>query len=317
MTAKACLMLLLLWSIPLCAPAQSADSTDVAGNHDSTALHTATLEETVVTGVPMPVKLQNALAQYRIITKAAMLAQGAVTVADALTTQLNINLGNDRVLGSNITMQGLGGDKVKLLIDGLPVNGRENGNIDLGQISLNNVARIEIVQGPMSVLYGSDALGGVINIITAKATKQAVSAGFNYEDAGRYNADVAGSASAIAYKAAWVEISQKALVTWIRLTRSAHSFSSLKSNGWPISPIAILRHPALGSPQPPTLCRNRLQPAAPWLAGHTPLLHQMNITVQLARTIASWRAGTGEREPGGWITATRITAASASRASRI
>src|ERR1041385_6290935 len=92
------------------------------------------LNETVVTGVPMPVKLQNALAQYRIITKEAMKEQGAVTVADALTTQLNIDLGNDRVLGSNITMQGLGGDKVKVLIDGLPVNGRENGNIDLGQI---------------------------------------------------------------------------------------------------------------------------------------------------------------------------------------
>ncbi len=78
----------------------------------------------------MPVKLQNALSQYRIITKEAMKAQGAVTLADALTTQLNINLGTDRILGSNLTMQGLGGDKVKILIDGLPVNGRENGNVE-------------------------------------------------------------------------------------------------------------------------------------------------------------------------------------------
>lgn len=152
------------------------------------------LDETVVTGVPTPVKLQNALAQYRIITKEAMKAQGAVTVADALSTQLNINLGNDRVLGANMTMQGLGGDKVKVLIDGLPVNGRENGNVDLGQLSLNNVARIEIVQGPMSVVYGSDALGGVINIITAKPKKPVEgSVGFNWEDVGRYNADIAGA----------------------------------------------------------------------------------------------------------------------------
>jgi outer membrane receptor for ferrienterochelin and colicins len=152
------------------------------------------LNETVVTGVPVPVRLQNALAQYRIITKEAMKAQGAVTVADALTTQLNINIGNDRVLGSNITMQGLGGDKVKVLIDGLPVNGRENGNIDLGQLSLNDVARIEIVQGPMSVVYGSDALGGVINIITSKPKKKMeTSAGFNWESAGKYNVDVAGA----------------------------------------------------------------------------------------------------------------------------
>jgi outer membrane receptor for ferrienterochelin and colicins len=152
------------------------------------------LGETVVTGVPTPVKLQNALAQYRIITREAMKAQGAITVAEALSTQLNINMGNDRVLGSNMNMQGLGGDKVKVLIDGMPVNGRENGNVDLGQLSLNNVSRIEIVQGPMSVVYGSDALGGVINIITNKtAKKPELSAGFNYESAGRYNADVAGA----------------------------------------------------------------------------------------------------------------------------
>jgi len=109
------------------------------------------LDETVVTGVSAPVKMQNALSQYRVITKEAMKAQGAVTVADALTTQLNLNIGNDRALGSNITMQGLGGDKVKILIDGLPVNGRENGNVDLGQLSVNNVARIEIVQ-PISAI---------------------------------------------------------------------------------------------------------------------------------------------------------------------
>jgi outer membrane receptor for ferrienterochelin and colicins len=152
------------------------------------------LDETVVTGVSAPVKMQNALSQYRVITKEAMKAQGAVTVADALTTQLNLNIGNDRALGANITMQGLGGDKVKILIDGLPVNGRENGNVDLGQLSLNNVARIEIVQGPMSVRYGSDALGGVINIITSKAKKKTeVNTGFNYEDVGRYNADVAAA----------------------------------------------------------------------------------------------------------------------------
>jgi outer membrane receptor for ferrienterochelin and colicins len=193
MIGKVRITILLLLSMPACALAQSADSTARPGIPDSTIRY-STLEEMVVTGVPMPVKMQNALAQYRIITREAMKAQGAVTVADALTTQLNINLGNDRVLGSNITMQGLGGDKVKVLIDGLPVNGRENGNIDLGQISLNNVARIEIVQGPMSVLYGSDALGGVINIITAKARKKAeAGAGFNYEDFGRYNADVYGA----------------------------------------------------------------------------------------------------------------------------
>lgn len=180
--------------LPACVFAQVADTSFATTDTASGYMIGGMLNETVVTGVPVPVKLQNALSQYRIITKEAMKAQGAVTVADALSTQLNINLGNDRVLGSNITMQGMGGDKVKVLVDGLPVNGRENGNIDLGQLSLNNVARIEIVQGPMSVAYGSDALGGVLNIITAKPKKKvAASAGFNWEDVSKYNIDAAAS----------------------------------------------------------------------------------------------------------------------------
>jgi len=152
------------------------------------------LNETVVTGVPRPTRLENALSQYRVITRAENMAQGNITLADALATRLNINVGNDQILGTNTTMQGMRGDKIKILIDGLPVNGREGGNIDMGQLNLNNVERIEMVQGPMSVVYGSDALGGVINLITRKTSKTwEVGAGFNYESIGKYNADFSAS----------------------------------------------------------------------------------------------------------------------------
>lgn len=187
-------ILLILFCMGLAGSLAAQNASDYFLEKDSLAqsLH-STLQETVVTGVSKPVRLQNALSQYRVITKAAMRAQGAVSVADALTTQLNININTDAILGANTSMQGLGGDKLKVLIDGLPVNGRENGNIDLGQLSLNNVSKIEVVQGPMSVLYGSDALGGVINIITDQQRRKAsLSAGFNYETVGKYNVDVAG-----------------------------------------------------------------------------------------------------------------------------
>lgn len=179
----------LLIAAPILSNGQDADTLQKAFSERHTSL-----DETIVTGVPVPVKMQDALSQYRVVTKSAMKAQGAVNVAEALSTQLGIRMGNDGILGSKISMQGMGGDKVKILIDGLPVNGRENGNIDLGQLSLNNVDRIEIIQGPMSVVYGSDALGGVINIITHKPKKSVEgSAGFNYETVGRYNFDFAGS----------------------------------------------------------------------------------------------------------------------------
>lgn len=145
--------------------------------------------EVVVTGVSAPVKLQNALSLYRVIDEKQFKAQGAVTLADALTTQLGLQLGTDPVLGTSVQSQGLRADKVKILIDGLPVNGRENGAVDLGQLNLARVARIEVVQGPMSVMYGSDALGGVINLITKKTLRRQFTARSFVESVGRYNVD--------------------------------------------------------------------------------------------------------------------------------
>ncbi|XZF12864.1 TonB-dependent receptor plug domain-containing protein [Chitinophagaceae bacterium MMS25-I14] len=154
----------------------------------------AALNEYVITGLAQPVARQDALSLYRVISREALASQGSVSLADALSTQLNININNDAVLGSGISMQGMSGDKVKILVDGIPVNGREGGNIDLGQINLNNIDHIEIVQGPMSVMYGTDAIGGVINLITKKNVKPiSFQAGFNYESVGKYNVDANAS----------------------------------------------------------------------------------------------------------------------------
>lgn len=148
------------------------------------------LDEVVVTGVNQPVKMKNALSNYRVISRAEIQSRGAVTLDQALKTQLNINISKDDILGSGIQMQGMSGNKVKILIDGMPVNGREGGNINLGQINMNNVERIEIVQGPMSVVYGTDALGGVVNIITRKEKKPfEIQLGTFYETLGNYNVD--------------------------------------------------------------------------------------------------------------------------------
>ncbi len=148
------------------------------------------LDEVVVTGTPQPVKMKDALSLYRVIDRNMIQAQGAVTLDDALKNQLNIRIGNDNILGSSVGMQGMSADKVKILIDGIPVNGREGGSINIGQLNMNNVERIEMIQGPMSVVYGTDALGGIINIITRKETKSlAAQVGTYYESVGKYNAD--------------------------------------------------------------------------------------------------------------------------------
>jgi len=75
-------------------------------------------------------------------------------------------------------MLGLSGQYVKVLIDGVPLEGRSGtaNAVDLSQINVLSIDRIEIVEGPMSVNYGADALGGVINVITKKSTSQKLSA---------------------------------------------------------------------------------------------------------------------------------------------
>lgn len=113
----------------------------------------------------------------------------AQNLRDVLSNELNIRLSQDNVLGSSMSMLGISGQNVKILIDGVPVIGRLNGNIDVSQINMNNVERIEIVEGPLSVNYGTDALAGTINIITKKSQKKAFNiANSNYyESNGNYN----------------------------------------------------------------------------------------------------------------------------------
>lgn len=152
------------------------------------------LNEVVVTGVGRPTKLDQAVSLYRIVTKEDIRAQGAVTLNDAIRNQLGLNIGNDPALGATISMRGLSGNNVKILIDGLPLNGRENGNIDMSQINMSNIERLEMVQGPMSIMYGSDALGGVINLITkTNQTSSTFGANAFYETIGKYNIDINGN----------------------------------------------------------------------------------------------------------------------------
>jgi len=122
----------------------------------------------VTTGNIKPSTASNTVHNVRIITAASIERQGAFNLKDLLSKENNIRIGNDNLLGSSISLQGISGQNVKILLDGIPINGRENGNIDLGQLNLNNIDRVEIIEGPLSVIYGTDALGGVINLISKR-----------------------------------------------------------------------------------------------------------------------------------------------------
>lgn len=134
------------------------------------------LGQVVVTGQYGPMQADKAVHKVRVIDAEQLRRLAANDLSDALRNELNIRLSQDNILGTSVSMQGLGGQNVKILIDGVPVIGRQDGDLDLAQIDLNGIDRIEVVEGPLSVSYGTNALAGTINLITRKAAASTVQA---------------------------------------------------------------------------------------------------------------------------------------------
>jgi len=125
------------------------------------------LDEIVVTATRSEHLLKDVPVTTELITAEEIRETGALTVDQALESHIGVQV-NDDLSGKGITLRGIDPSRVLILIDGRRVVGRVRGSIDLGQISVSDVEQIEIVKGSGSTLYGSDALGGVVNIITRK-----------------------------------------------------------------------------------------------------------------------------------------------------
>ena len=129
------------------------------------------LEEVVVVGETQVMSISKKLFAVGVVDQKDIAQVAANTLADILNYNLNINVAPDPSTGrSTINMFGLDGQYVKVLIDGIPMasdNGVGN-NIDITQINLEDVQRIEVVEGSMGVLYGDNAVAGVINVVTKR-----------------------------------------------------------------------------------------------------------------------------------------------------
>ena len=127
-----------------------------------------TLKEVVITGTGTQHLLKNAPVQTEVITRKMLDSYGGKSIEEilgGLTASFAFNEGD---MGSQIQLGGLGNSYILILIDGKRIHGDVGGENDLGVIDPHNIERIEIVKGAQSALYGSDAMAGVINIITRK-----------------------------------------------------------------------------------------------------------------------------------------------------
>ncbi|TVP50844.1 MAG: TonB-dependent receptor [Mongoliibacter sp.] len=131
----------------------------------------AALDEVVITGNFEAQSARQSVYQVRSIGRETIEKRAAGNIQEVLNTELGIRFSQDNALGaSNLEMLGMSGQNVKVLIDGIPMVGRQgvSNEININQIDINQIEKIEIIEGPMSVMYGADALAGVINIITKK-----------------------------------------------------------------------------------------------------------------------------------------------------
>lgn len=132
---------------------------------------TGTRTERVLSSLPLPMT---------IITSETIAKTGVTRLNEILSEQTGIILIPDESGFEGIQMQGLDAAYTMILIDGVPLVGRSSGVLDLSRVSVGNIERIEIVKGASSALYGSEAMGGVINVITKKPKKDILSGALSY-----------------------------------------------------------------------------------------------------------------------------------------
>jgi outer membrane receptor for ferrienterochelin and colicins len=145
------------------------------------------LDEVIVTGQYKPQSLKNSVYQVKVINEQRIKLSGATNIQQVLNSQLGFRFSTDNIIGTDVKLNGVSGRNVKILLDGVPLLDRFDERVSLSQIDVNTIEKIEIVNGPMSVSFGTDAMGGVINIITKKsiANSLSISARVQEETAGK------------------------------------------------------------------------------------------------------------------------------------
>lgn len=130
------------------------------------------LNEVTVTATRTPKLLKDAPVTTRVITTEDIQRINAVTVQDLLETELpGLEFTREMDGQTSIHLQGMSGKYILFLIDGERMAGETLNNVDYNRLNASEIERIEIVKGTASALYGSNAIGGVVNIITKNADK--------------------------------------------------------------------------------------------------------------------------------------------------
>jgi vitamin B12 transporter len=130
------------------------------------------IPETIVTGTRVPTDTVRVPAAITVLTRQEIEERGYQSLAEALTAVPGLHMVQSGGLGQQASafLRGTAGRHVRVLLDGVPIEDPSdpNGAFNFGNELLGDIERIEVVRGPASALYGSGALGGVVNLVTRR-----------------------------------------------------------------------------------------------------------------------------------------------------
>jgi len=140
----------------------------LAEEENLTGLHTLDIGKIVITPSKIGEAYEALPINVSIVETQAIQDSGATTISELLDRLPSVHIVDYGSDGSTKTIhtRGLSGSQVLTLIDGIPANTPRDGLADLNKLDLNNVEKIEVLRGPAASIYGSNAMGGVINLIT-------------------------------------------------------------------------------------------------------------------------------------------------------
>src|SRR5438093_8430158 len=150
----------LLWLLVLLIPAGMLAAQEQARD----------LDPVVVTATKLETRAEQLGASVTVVPGDDVQRYHYETVEDVLRTVPGVEIPRSGSIGklSNISIRGANANQVQVLVDGVRVKSPTTGQADLSDISPDLIERIEVIRGPQSTLYGADAIGGVVNIITKK-----------------------------------------------------------------------------------------------------------------------------------------------------
>jgi len=178
MRTASSIAVLLLGSALYAAPGEAAPEA-LPENEEARAEKLGRIKPVVITGSRNPERPEDDVIHVETISGDYLSSSGSSNMADALSYQPGMYVSYDAAKGETVQMGGLPPDYSLILINGRRVIGKNDGATNLSRLNLTDIDRIEIIKGSSSVIYGSEAIGGVVNIIT-----RPVSAPFEYKVVG-------------------------------------------------------------------------------------------------------------------------------------